>query len=54
VCPAVPEGFEWLAFLIVERHKGLFLEHRWSSPVPRLTRLYPMPGSSIKFAVMEY
>jgi hypothetical protein len=31
VCPAVQELFELLAFLIVERHKVLFLGHRWSS-----------------------
>src|SRR5262245_58011988 len=31
MCPAVQELCELRAFLIVERHKILFLGHRWSS-----------------------
>jgi hypothetical protein len=48
MCPVVQELFELLAFLIVERHKVLFLGHCWSSSgasVDQVVYLYAADNS---------
>ena len=54
VGPAVQESFELFAFLIRECDAIFFWGIAGHPPVHRLTRLYLIYASSIKFAVMEY